>query len=108
MQPAVGEVVQYLTLPASAATAGDLFADMRSLPWCGPPGRGAPKSSVYVTVPTTGKISRGTLATDADAAAEPAARPRLAARMRIPRAVVRWRLIRGGRGAPVRARRAAR
>jgi hypothetical protein len=32
MQPAELEVVQYFTLPASAATAGDFFAAMRSFP----------------------------------------------------------------------------
>src|SRR5690349_20566056 len=93
MQPAVAEVVQYFTFPASAATAGDFLAAIRSLPWWGPPGRGAPKSRVYVTWPITGKISRGTFAVDAGAAAEAAARPTIAARTRIPRAVVRWRLI---------------
>src|SRR5215470_10405520 len=104
MQPAVAEVVQYLTLPASTATAGDFFAAIRSLPWCAPPERGAPKSRVYVTCPITGKISRGTFVVAAGAAADTAARPTSAARKRIPRGFVRWRLI-GDRGAPVRVRR---
>src|SRR6476619_5329516 len=92
MQPAVRDVVQYLTVPVSAATAGERFADIRSLPWCGPPARGAPKSSMYWTVPTTGKMMwSGTFG--AAARAVPATRPRMAARKRTPRAVVRWRLI---------------
>src|SRR5919198_2804738 len=108
MHPAACEVVQYLTVPDSAATAGDLFADIRSLPWCAPPGRGAPKSSTYVTCPTTGKMMwSGTFGVTA--AAGPAARPSMTARKRTPRAVVRWRLIRGdGRsGARSRGRRLA-
>ena len=32
MQPADADVVQYFTLPPSAATAGDLFAAMMSFP----------------------------------------------------------------------------
>jgi hypothetical protein len=32
MQPAERDVVQYFTLPASAATAGDFFAARMSLP----------------------------------------------------------------------------
>ena len=46
MQPAEAEVVQNSTLPASAASANDFLAATMSIPWCGPPGRGAPKSSV--------------------------------------------------------------
>ena len=45
MQPALAEVVQSLTVPSSAATASARFGAMMSFPWCGPPGRGAPKSS---------------------------------------------------------------
>src|SRR6266540_3200835 len=55
MQPAAREVAQYFTLPDSGATAADFFAAIRSLPWCRPPGRGAPKSSTYCTWPTTGE-----------------------------------------------------
>ena len=32
MQPALADVVQYLTFPASAATAGDFFAATMSFP----------------------------------------------------------------------------
>ena len=46
MQPALADVVQNFTLPASAATTGVFFAASRSLPWCGPPARCWPKSSV--------------------------------------------------------------
>src|ERR671937_2139864 len=95
MQPAARDVVQYFTVPDSAATAGDFFADIKSLPWCAPPARGAPKSSMYVTCPTTGKMMwSGTFGGPAPAV--PAARPTIAARKRTPRAVVRWRLM-GGR-----------
>src|SRR2546421_763095 len=59
MQPAVAEVVQTLTFPASAATASARFGARRSLPWCGPPARGSPKSSWYCTGPTTGKMIPG-------------------------------------------------
>src|SRR5512141_466844 len=95
MQPALADEVQYFTLPLSAATAGDLLAAIRSFPWCAPPGRGAPKSSTYWTLPTRGKTmcsGGGPLA--AYAAAVPAARPVMTARKMNPRAVVRWRLIR--------------
>src|SRR4051795_4768085 len=68
MQPAVAEVVQNCTVPASTATAGACLSARMSFPWCGPPARGAPKSSLYVTEPTTGKISFGTALPD-DAAA---------------------------------------
>src|SRR5689334_14874302 len=96
MQPAVREVVQYFTLPASAATAGDFLAESRSFPWCVPPDRGAPKSSTYCTSPTTGKTMwAGTLAL-VEARAVPATRPRMTARKRIPRAVVRLRRIEPG------------
>src|SRR6266571_660169 len=90
MQPALADVVQYLTLPASAATAGDLFAATMSLPWCGPPGRGCPKSSVYCTCPTTGKMMCAGGFPLVDAAAVPTARLSIAARKRTPRAVFRW------------------
>src|SRR5438034_10772411 len=60
MQPAVADDVQSLTVPASATTAGERRGARMSIPWCGPPARGSPKSSVYETVPTTGKIRRGT------------------------------------------------
>jgi hypothetical protein len=46
MHPARAEVVQYLTFPASTATAGDFLDAIRSLPWWGPPPRAAPKSLV--------------------------------------------------------------
>src|SRR5215210_3600441 len=92
MQPALADVVQYLIVPASAATAGDRFAAIRSFPWCPPPDRGAPKSSVYVTAPTTGNTMWSGVF-GAAAPAVPAAKPRIAARKRTPRAVVRWRLI---------------
>ena len=58
MQPAGADVVQNFTVPASAATAGDFFVARMSMPWCGPCGRGAPKSSTYCTLPTTGKMIR--------------------------------------------------
>src|SRR5207248_8737938 len=91
MQPALTEVVQNSTLPASAATTGVFFVATRSLPWCGPPARGWPKSSMYVAGPATGKISVGTLFAPA---AEPGtARPSRSSRRRTPRAVVRWRRI---------------
>jgi hypothetical protein len=49
---------------------------------------------MYATLPTTGKMMcSGTVA--AKATAEPTARPIVAARTRNPRAVVRWRLMRG-------------
>src|SRR5437867_974012 len=93
MHPALADDVQYLTLPASAATAGDFFAAMMSLPWWGPPGRGWPKSSVYCTCPTTGKMMCAGGFPFVDAVAVPATRPSIAARKRTPRAVVRWLLI---------------
>src|SRR3954447_12867753 len=93
MQPALRDVVQYFTVPASAATAGDRFAAIRSFPSCAPPDRGAPKSLMYCTWPTSGKTMwSGTFG--AAARAVPATRPMIAARKRTPRAVVRWRLIR--------------
>src|ERR671939_628559 len=97
MQPALRDVVQYFTLPASAATAGDFLAATRSLPWCGPPGRGAPKSSTYCTSPTTGKTMWAGGFASRDASAVPAVTPRSAAARRTPRAVVRW-LDMGRRG----------
>src|SRR5215203_2286533 len=67
MQPARQDVVQNLTVPASTATATDFLAAMMSLPSWRPDPRASPKSSVYVTGPTSGKIRRGTPAADADA-----------------------------------------
>src|SRR5919202_3615714 len=49
-------------------------------------------------------MSRGTLVVAAGAAADTAARPRMAARKRIPRAVVRWRLMRGGQRSGARSK----
>ena len=62
MQPARADVVRNLTLPASAATASERLVAMMSLPSCAPLPRGAPKSSVYMALPTTGKTSCGTFA----------------------------------------------
>src|ERR671919_357824 len=88
MQPALRDVVQNLTVPASAATASARFGAMMSFPSCRRLPRGSPKSSMYVDGPTTGKISRGTFVVAADAV--PASRPpeRTAAR-RMLRAVFR-------------------
>src|SRR4249919_2413711 len=61
MQPAVAECVQNLILPASVATASARRGAMMSFPSCGPCGRGAPKSFVYCTRPTTGKTKRAAL-----------------------------------------------
>src|SRR5919199_133509 len=58
MQPARGEVVQNLTVPRSAATAGARRSARMSFPWCGPFPRGSPKSSRYCTAPMTGKTMR--------------------------------------------------
>src|SRR5204863_9253305 len=127
MQPAEAERVQNLILPGSAATASARRGAMRSFPWCGPLGLGAPKSFVYCTRPTTGKTIRLALTRtvdvvataegfgfatwprppspggrSGDAAATPAVRPNKTMREKPPRAVLRWRRI----GAPVRARRA--
>src|SRR6266516_717130 len=60
MQPALAEVVQYLTVPSSTATTGERLSLIRSLPWCLSPPRGSPKSSRNETLPTTGKRSGGT------------------------------------------------
>src|SRR6266536_6198247 len=121
MQPAELELVQILTVPASAATASAFRGAMMSLPWCGPCGRGAPKSFVYCTRPTTGNTIRLAV-TRADgvvvglgvagfglvigpvppsaspefpgcAEATPAERPSSRRRRETPRAVVRWRRI---------------
>src|ERR1051325_2798488 len=93
MQPAVADVVQNSILPLSTATAGDFFVARMSLPWCGPPARGWPKSSPYVVGAATGKMRVGTTPFIGAADAAPA-RPRSAAKRRsTPRAVVRWRLI---------------
>ena len=46
MQPALAECVQNSTLPASAASARLRLAAIMSIPWCAPPGRGWPKSSM--------------------------------------------------------------
>jgi hypothetical protein len=124
MQPARQDVVWNLTVPASAATASARRGAMMSLPSWPPLPRASPKSSVYVDVPTTGKISRGTpfligacfgaatgvfgsaslggatgfvfhgSGSPGEAAALGTARPRRR-RKRIPRAVVRW-LIKAG------------
>src|SRR6202162_780567 len=71
-----------------------------SIPWCGPCGRGEPKSFVNSTLPSTGKticlpagfgfglIFGGGFGSGGRAAADPAARPKRA-RMRSKRAVVR-------------------
>src|SRR3954471_1439161 len=100
MQPALADVVQNLTFPASAATAIAFRAAMMSLPWCGPPARASPKSSVYSASPTTGKTSFGVAARSARAVAtRTTARP--ARRRRgVARAVVRWLAMR--ERAPVR------
>src|SRR5690242_21555522 len=60
MQPALADVVQYLTVPGSTATAGARLSASRSLPSWLPPERGCPKSSEYVTEPTTGNTIAGT------------------------------------------------
>src|SRR5919201_4909412 len=91
MQPALADVVQKSTLPDAAASASARLGARMSIPWCGPPGRGAPKSSLYCTGPRTGKTmgAGGFWA----APATPARRPEARRRKRIPRAVVRWRRI---------------
>src|SRR5918994_3511732 len=86
MQPARADVVWNFTVPASAATAGERHVVMMSFPWCPPLPRGAPKSLMYVALPTTGNTSFGTAAVEADAGA--AARA-AAMRTRSPRAEVR-------------------
>ena len=89
MQPALAELVQNSTLPASTASARLRLVAMMSFPWCVPPARGSPKSSLYVTAPTTGKTSFcGTAAL-----APPARVKRARARTRVPRAVVRWLIM---------------
>jgi len=94
MQPALADVVQNFTLPASAATTGVFLRAIRSLPSCVPPPRGCPKSSMYVVAPATGKTSVGTDAAFGCFAADAGpARPNRRRRRRAPRAVVRWRLI---------------
>ena len=45
MQPALAELVQNSTLPASTASARLRLGAMMSIPWCVPPARGSPKSS---------------------------------------------------------------
>ena len=56
MQPALADVVQNSTLPASAATPASLHGAMRSLPWCGPLRRAGRRSRpCRSTAPTTGK-----------------------------------------------------
>ena len=87
MQPALAEVVQNSTLPASAARARLRLPAMMSFPWCGPARAGWPKSSMYVTVPSTGK----TIFCGAAALAAAARVRSASARTRVPRAVVRWR-----------------
>src|SRR5712671_5505167 len=93
MQPALADVVQNLTFPGSTATTGVFLAAIRSLPWCGPPGRACPKSSMYVVGPATGKISVGTEPFGATAATAVPARPSTQRRRRTPRAPVRWHII---------------
>src|SRR5919197_5009718 len=90
MQPALAEVVQNLTVPLSAATAIAFRGARMSMPWWGPPARGWPKSSSYVTGPTTGNTIG---AAAGGAAAAGAVNAPMAAASRSPRAVVRWRLI---------------
>src|SRR2546421_5541446 len=95
MQPAVAEVVQNSTLPASAARASARFGAIMSIPWCAPPARGSPKSSVYCVCPSTGKtIVVGGFLVLADAVPATIA----TARRRVPRIVVRKRFT-GGRRA---------
>ena len=55
MQPARDDVVQNLTLPSSAATAGERQVVRMSLPACRPWPRGSPQSSKYFAAPTIGK-----------------------------------------------------
>src|SRR5439155_19646773 len=94
MQPAVAEVVQNWIVPLSTATAEALRPASRSLPWCGPPARGCPKSAWYVVGAATGKISVGTAPGFGEAADAVPARPRSREKRRAtPRAVVRWRPI---------------
>src|SRR5919204_2869754 len=94
MQPALAELVQNSTLPASAASASARFGAMMSIPWCGPPARASPKSSEYDTVPSTGKtIVVGGLRELA--AAIPARRVTRTAKARARVAVVRKRFTGG-------------
>src|SRR3954468_8567727 len=94
MQPAFADVVQNSIFPDSTATTGVFFAASMSLPWCGPPARGCPKSSMYVAGPATGKTSVGTAGAFFGGAADAGtAMPSRQRRRRTPRAVVRWRLI---------------
>ena len=95
MQPARDEVVQNLTVPASAASASARRGAMMSLPSWLPCPRGSPKSSVYDAAPSTGKTSRGT-PPDGDAAAAPAPRSIAVTARRIPRAVFRRGVIKSG------------
>src|SRR3954452_5530344 len=89
MQPALADVVQNLIFTASAATAIAFRAAMMSFPWCGPPARASPKSSVYTASPTTGKTSFGVAARSARAVAtRTTARP-ARSRRGVARAVVR-------------------
>src|SRR3954447_14676278 len=100
MQPALADRVHSLTVPASTATTGVCRAAIRSLPWWLPPGRGSPKSSEKLVLPTTGNTIRAgdaecaTAARDCCAPAD-ATRTRVAAARRI-RAVVRGKRISGG------------
>src|SRR5438067_3039604 len=106
MQPAVAELVQNLIFPASAARASARLGARMSIPWCGPPGLGAPKSSMYSTGPSTGKtIVCGGCAGAAGtrpypAVALPATRVTRPAsvRARVPRVVVRKRVTGGPKG----------
>jgi hypothetical protein len=84
MQPAAADVVQNFTVPDSTAIAGALRAARMSFPWCDPPARGAPKSSVYDTEPTIGNTSFGTgFADEALAPAASASMSMRAGRIRI-------------------------
>src|SRR3954453_2600850 len=100
MQPALADRVHRWTVPASTATTGVCRAATRSLPWWLPPGRGAPKSSEKLGLPTTentirtGDAECATVARDCRATAA-ATRTRVAA-ARMIRAVVRGKRISGG------------
>ena len=106
MQPARAEVVQSVTVPASAATASARRGAMMSIPSWLPWPRGSPKSLPKLAWPTTGKtivwaafavgpplfFAPGSFGGPAAAAPVPRAARRV--RKRTPRAVVRWRSMR--------------
>src|SRR5262245_56530561 len=105
MQPAREDVVQNLTFPASAATAAERQVVTMSLPSWGPCPRGAPKSSVYAALPTSGKtigvaVGGAVLGSLSATAEEVRASPAAASsrRTRAPRAVVRSYPIPGRAG----------